>query len=67
MNCGVGGSQNGEIVNKDPYMKEETNRMLCELQRPFTKALVDLLPDEPFEWTTVHIANSDYSFTALIV
>ena len=39
----------------DPYMKEETKRMLCELQRPFNKALVDLLPDEHFEW-----ANSTY-------
>ena len=51
----VGGSQKGDRVGKDPYMKEETKRMLCELQRPFNKALVDLFPDEHFEW-----ANSTY-------
>ena len=56
MNCGVEGSQRERMyIGKDPYTKEETKRMLCELQGPFTKALVSLLHDDHLEW-----ANSTY-------
>ena len=56
MNCGVEGSQRERMyIGKDPYTKEETKRMLCELQGPFTKALVNLLHDDHLEW-----ANSTY-------
>ena len=50
-----GGRGQGGSNDEDPYMKYETKWMLCELQRPFNKALVNLLPNEPFEW-----ANSRY-------
>ena len=39
-----GGRGQGASDDEDPYMKYETKRM------PFNKALVNLLPDEHFEW-----------------
>ena len=54
-NATIGSSRKGLSDAKDPYMKYETKRMLCELQRPFNITLVNPLPEEHFEW-----ANSTY-------
>ena len=33
-----------------PFMKDATKKMLCLMQRPFNKALANMLPSEHFTW-----------------
>ena len=45
-----GGKEKVVSSGKDLYMKDATKRMLCLMQRPFNKALANMLPSEHFTW-----------------
>ena len=44
------GKGRGADSGEDPFMKDATKRMLCLMQRPFNKALANMLPSEHFPW-----------------